>query len=76
MTWETLKLTLVHDLQLQHEALVPTASLADIGLDSLAAVELAEALHRRYGVQVADYEILDAADLAGLTELVVGRSRA
>ncbi|MEV6347153.1 acyl carrier protein [Actinoplanes sp. NPDC051851] len=74
MNWDLLKHALVHDLQLQHDALVPTASLADVGLDSLAAVELAESLQSRYGVRVADYEILDSADLAGLAELITARS--
>lgn len=75
MTWDLLKETLVQDLQLQAEFLLPTASLADVGLDSLAAVELAEILGSKYGVQVFDYEILDTATLAGLAQLVVARGK-
>ncbi len=73
MTWDLLIETLVQDLQLQVECLVPTASLADVGLDSLAAVELAETLGSKYGVQVFDYEILDTDTLAALAQLVVAR---
>ncbi|WP_436536043.1 acyl carrier protein [Actinoplanes sp. HUAS TT8] len=76
MTWELLKQVLVHDLQLQDDALVPAAGLGDVGLDSLAAVELAESLHSRFGIRVADYEILDSASLADLAELITARSTA
>ncbi|WP_250847767.1 acyl carrier protein [Streptomyces hygroscopicus] len=67
--YEELKGILVDDLQIRAEDVAPTAGREQVGLDSLAAVELATLLSDRYGVEFHDYELLEAdtvADIAGL----------
>ncbi|MFJ1647796.1 acyl carrier protein [Streptomyces sp. NPDC088258] len=71
--YEVLKGILVDDLQMREEDVVPTAGRAEVGLDSLTAVELAALLHSRFGVEIHDYELLDAATVGDIGRLLAER---
>ncbi|MEE1802288.1 MULTISPECIES: phosphopantetheine-binding protein [unclassified Streptomyces] len=71
--YEVLKGILVDGLQMREEDVVPTAGREEVGLDSLAAVELAALLHTRLGVEIHDYELLDAATVADIGRLLEER---
>ena len=71
--YDTLKAILVDDLFLSAEDVRPTASRAEVGLDSLATVELAAALNSRLGVVVKDHELLEAATVADIARLMERR---
>ncbi|MEV7427872.1 acyl carrier protein [Streptomyces sp. NPDC091212] len=71
--YEVLKGILVDDLQMREEDVVPTARREEVGLDSLTAVELAALLHTRLGIEVQDYELLDAATVADIGRLLEER---
>ncbi|WP_409471664.1 acyl carrier protein [Streptomyces sp. HC307] len=71
--YEVLKGILVNDLQVREEDVLPTATREEVGLDSLAALELAEVLSSRLGIEIQDYELLDTTTLAEMAELVAGR---
>ncbi len=49
------------------------ASLDDIGLDSLAQVELGEVLGAQYGVEIDDDEMAGLSTLVELVKLVEGK---
>ncbi|MEU0929461.1 acyl carrier protein [Streptomyces solisilvae] len=74
--YEDLKGILVDDLQMRAEDVVPTAGREQVGLDSLAAVELATLLGDRYGVEIHDYELLEADTVADIADLVAERRAA
>ncbi|UTP36956.1 acyl carrier protein [Streptomyces rapamycinicus] len=71
--YEVLKGILVDDLQMREEDVVPTAGREEVGLDSLTAVELAALLHNRLGIEIHDYELMDAATVADVARLVEER---
>jgi acyl carrier protein len=71
--YEVLRDMLVDDLQLRAQDVVPTASREEVGLDSLAAVELVALLRSRLGVEVDDYELLDADTVGDVALLVEQR---
>lgn len=71
--YEVLKGILVGDLQMREEAVVPTAGREEVGLDSLTAVELAALLRDRLGVEIHDYELMDAATVADVARLLEER---
>ncbi|GAA2329902.1 acyl carrier protein [Streptomyces violaceusniger] len=71
--YEVLKGILVDDLQMREEDVVPTAGREEVGLDSLTAVELADLLHNRLGIEIHDYELMDAATVADVARLVEER---
>ncbi|MCX2731726.1 phosphopantetheine-binding protein [Saccharopolyspora sp. NFXS83] len=48
----------------------PDASFDDLGLDSLAQVELGEILEQNFGIEVSDEEMEKLATLADLAELL------
>ncbi|MFE9559305.1 acyl carrier protein [Streptomyces sp. NPDC006692] len=62
------------DLHLPADALMPGASLEAAGFDSLAVVELSVLLGDRYGIDVSDAEIKNAATLHQL-DLLIQRKR-
>ncbi|WSQ12837.1 acyl carrier protein [Streptomyces sp. NBC_01231] len=70
---EVLRSILVDDLQMREEDVVPAAGREEVGLDSLAAVELSALLRSRLGIEVQDYELLEAATLADVARLVADR---
>lgn len=71
--YEELKEILVDELQVRAEDVAPSAGREEVGLDSLAAVELAALLSGRYGVQIHDYEVLEADTVADVAELLAER---
>ncbi|KOU37635.1 acyl carrier protein [Streptomyces sp. WM6378] len=58
------------DLNLPADALTPGASLDEAGFDSLAMVELSVLLGDRYGIDITDAEIKNAATLYQLGLLI------
>ncbi|MFF9345195.1 MULTISPECIES: acyl carrier protein [unclassified Streptomyces] len=71
--YDELKDILVADLQVREEDVAPTATREEVGLDSLAVLELATALNERLGIEVHDYELLDAGTLADVARLMAER---
>lgn len=61
---------LTDDLKLPADRLTDDASLDHAGFDSLAVVELSVLLADRYGIDVSDSDIKDAATLGQLDFLI------
>ncbi|MEU9221976.1 acyl carrier protein [Streptomyces sp. NPDC048376] len=61
---------LIHDLQLPADRLTDDATLDHAGFDSLAVVELSVLLTDRYGLDISDSDIKDAATLGQLDHLI------
>ncbi|GIJ35339.1 acyl carrier protein [Verrucosispora sp. WMMD703] len=74
--FDQLKTILVEDLQMRTEDVVATADRVEVGLDSLAVVELSDLLSKRLDVHVSDYELLELATVGDIAELVAERCRA
>lgn len=74
--FEVLRGILVDELQMRAEDVVPTATRTEVGLDSVALVELAELLNTGLGIEIHDYELAEAGTLADLARLVEERHRA
>ncbi|WP_327034958.1 acyl carrier protein [Micromonospora ureilytica] len=74
--FDQLKAILVEDLQLRTEDVVATADRVEVGLDSLAVVELSDLLSKRLDIHVSDYELLELATVGDIAELVAERCRA
>ena len=55
--YTVLKSILVNDLQMRAEDVTPAASCVEVGLDSLAVVELSSVLSSRLGIEIHDYEL-------------------
>lgn len=72
MTGDLINL-LIHDLKLPVERLTDDAGLDHAGFDSLAVVELSVLLTDRFGIDVSDSDIRDAATLGRLDLLVTSR---
>ncbi|MER6105636.1 acyl carrier protein [Streptomyces sp. NPDC001832] len=62
---------LTDDLKLPADRLTDDASLDHAGFDSLAVVELSVLLADRYGIDVSDSDIKDAATLGQLDLLII-----
>ncbi|MGY3677851.1 acyl carrier protein [Streptomyces sp. TE33382] len=73
VVYDVLKDILVGELHVREEDVVPTATREEVGLDSLAVQELATALNERLGIEVHDYELLDAGTLADVARLMAQR---
>lgn len=71
--YELLKGILIHDLQMRADDVVPTATRTEVGLDSVAMVELATVLSTRLGFEIHDYELMEAATVADVAHLVEER---
>jgi len=71
--YEVLRDILVDDLQMRAEDVSPTAGREEVGLDSLAAVELSALLRGRLGMEIDDYELMDAATVADVASLMERR---
>lgn len=74
--FDRLKTILVEDLQLCSEDVVATAARDEVGLDSLAVVELSAVLSSRLSIEVADYELLELGTVGDIADLVAERCRA
>ncbi|MGA5121563.1 acyl carrier protein [Streptomyces pseudogriseolus] len=61
---------LIHDLKLPADRLTDDATLDHAGFDSLAVVELSVLLTNRYGLDISDSDIKDAATLGQLDHLI------
>jgi acyl carrier protein len=68
-----LKAILVDDLQMRADDVFPTASCAEVGLDSLAVMELSELLSSRFGITIHDYELLELATVGDVARLMEER---
>lgn len=64
---------LVNDLQMRAEDVTPTATCVEIGLDSLAVVELSGVLSSRLGVEIHDYELLELGTVGAIACLMQER---
>lgn len=73
--FDRLKTILVEDLQLRSEDVVATAARDEVGLDSLAVVELSAVLSSRLSIEVADYELLELGTVGDIADLVAERCR-
>jgi acyl carrier protein len=71
--YEVLKGILVDDLQVREADILPSATREEVGLDSLAVLELAEALSKRLGIEIQDYDLLNTTTLAEMADLVAER---
>jgi acyl carrier protein len=69
--YETLKDLLVNELQMRAEDITSMATCSEVGLDSLAVIELSAVLNSRLGIKIHDYELLElgtVGDIASLME--------
>ena len=74
--YEVIKEILVQSLHVRADDIRPAATREEIGLDSLGVLELAEALDARLGIQVPEWELLDADTVADVAQLVAERGPA
>lgn len=72
MTGELLDI-LTDDLRFPADRLTDDASLDHAGFDSLAVVELSVLLNHRYGIDISDSDIRDAATLGQLDDLITSK---
>ncbi|MFH8977984.1 acyl carrier protein [Streptomyces sp. NPDC017890] len=72
MTGDLISL-LIHDLGLPADRLTDDAGLDHAGFDSLAVVELSVLLADRFGIDVSDSDIRNAATLGRLDLLITSR---
>lgn len=73
--FDQLKSILVEDLQMRSEDVVATADRTEVGLDSLAVVELSVLLSKRLDIEVQDYELLELGTVGDIAELLAERCR-
>ncbi|MFF5566820.1 acyl carrier protein [Streptomyces sp. NPDC012623] len=72
--FETLKEMLVSKLKVAPEQVTPEATREDVELDSLAVVELSLLLEKELGLQISDDELLEAATMGDMADLMAERS--
>jgi acyl carrier protein len=58
---------------IDRDLIVPEASFDDLGLDSLAQIELATALQKRLGVVLTDEEIIDLTVVSDVVAILEER---
>ncbi|MFC8850453.1 MULTISPECIES: acyl carrier protein [unclassified Micromonospora] len=68
--YEILKTIMAENLLLDADDVYPDASREDVGIDSLAVVELSLALRKRYGIHITDEELLELDTVADIAELM------
>jgi acyl carrier protein len=64
---------LISKFQLDVEEIDPSATLDELGLDSLDLVELALIIEKEFGARVSDDELAETQRLDAIVELVEGR---
>nr|AJS09400.1 acyl-carrier protein [Streptomyces sp. HKI 118] len=74
--YEKVKSLLTDVFKVPEDQITPQATLEDLGMDSLAAVEFALALEKDFQVEVSDDEVLELERLDLIVELVERRARA
>lgn len=72
--YELLKTIMVENLLLNADGVRPDASREDVGLDSLAVVELSLALRKRFGIHITDEELLELETVADIAQLMGQRN--
>ncbi|MFG2328468.1 acyl carrier protein [Streptomyces sp. NPDC048604] len=72
--YDQLKTILIDDLHLLEEDIRPEAGREEAGLDSLAMVELSMVLSKRLGIEISDDELLEAATVEDLVNMIAERS--
>jgi acyl carrier protein len=65
---------LISKFQLEDEEIAPSATLDELGLDSLDLVELALIIEKEFGARITDDELADTQELEAIVGLVEGRS--
>ena len=74
--YDELKSILVREILLKTDDIRPEATLAEAGMDSLAMVELAMVLSKRYGAELSDDELIETATVADIANLLAARASA
>lgn len=74
--YDELKSIMVRELLLKADDIRPDATLAEAGMDSLAMVELAMVLSKRYGAELSDDELIETATVADIANLLAARASA
>lgn len=74
--YDKLKSIMVRELLLKADDIRPDATLAEAGMDSLAMVELAMVLSKRYGAELSDDELIETATVADIANLLAARASA
>jgi acyl carrier protein len=74
--YEKVKSLLTDVFKVPADQITPQATLEDLGMDSLAAVEFALALEKDFEVEVSDDEVLELERLDRIVELIERRARA
>jgi acyl carrier protein len=74
--YEVLKNILVTDLQMRADDVSAAATCVDVGLDSLAVMELSSTLMSRLGIQIEAYELLELATIGDVARLMEERCTA
>jgi len=72
--YEVLRTILIEDLLLDAGDVRPDADRSDVGLDSLAIVELSMVLSRRLGIDVTDDELLELETVGDIAQLIEERT--
>jgi acyl carrier protein len=72
--YDNLKSILVSEFLLKADDIRPGATLAEAGMDSLAMVELAMVLSKRYGAELSDDELIETATVADIADLLAQRA--
>lgn len=69
--YDEIKEMITTQLSLDREAVVPEAHLQDdLGADSLGLLNLAEAIHARYGIDLLGDDLVDIPNVGELAKLV------
>ncbi len=69
--YKEIKEMIVKALAIEEEEVQPEAHLQDdLGADSLAILNLAEAIGERYGIEIEGDDILDAENMNGIVAFV------
>ncbi|MDT0392077.1 phosphopantetheine-binding protein [Streptomyces sp. DSM 41921] len=74
--YEKVKSLLTNSFRVPEDQIAPEASLEDLGLDSLAAVEFSLALEKDFGIDITDDEVVELERLDRIVALVEQRVRA
>ena len=63
-------------LKVEPKEITPEATFNDLGLDSLAVVELSLVLEKDLGVKITDDELMDAPTIGAVADLIGARGAA
>lgn len=71
--YEQLSDILTNTFQVPIELIEPTATLDDMGLDSLDLAELAVVIEKEMGVRLSDDELIEDTRIQDVAELIIVR---